>query len=80
MINGNWEAFYVWTSGVDDKCAVGTATLADPMWYKEYPCPKTLGQLAITGIDQSGMIVSFTSTSQVRGTFDLGTHEWALTQ
>lgn len=79
MINGNWEAFYVWTSGVDDQCAVGTATLADHSWYREYPCPKPVGQLFITGIDQSGMIISFASVSRIEGTFHLGTHEWTFT-
>jgi hypothetical protein len=77
-INEVWEAFYVWTSGIVDQCAVGTASLADPQWYVEYTCPKSVGQLTITGIDASGMIVSFTSATNVKGTFHLGTHEWTF--
>lgn len=78
QIGGAWETFFVWTGGLKDQCSVGTATLADPAWYVEYPCPRAIGELTITGIDPTGLIVSFTSSSQVQGTFHLRTYEWSF--
>jgi hypothetical protein len=78
QIDGNWESFYVWTSAVVDHCAVGTATLANPFWYVEYACPEATGQLTITHIDKSGMVISFSSLTGAKGTFHLQSHEWVF--
>lgn len=41
-----------------------------------WTCPQTIGLITITGV--SGSVVSFTSVSNVSGTFELSTHQWNL--
>jgi hypothetical protein len=75
--DGFWEPFYVWTGSDPDHPVIGTYLLnGSKRWNAVYDCPRSVGVLTITGIDESGTLVSFTSTSGVNGTFHLITHRW----
>lgn len=74
---GFWEPFVVSTGSTEDRPAIRTYLLnGGGPWDAVYDCPRAIGALTITGIDETGMLVSFTSTSGVTGRFHLVTHEW----
>lgn len=75
--DGFWEPFFVWTDSNPDHPVIGTYLLnGSGRWNVVYNCPQSIGVLTITGIDETGMLVSFTSTSGKTGTFHLLTHMW----
>lgn len=46
----------------------------------EAPKDKDIGEIVITGVTGPGGVVSFTTTTGLRGTFDLATRAWAFAQ
>jgi hypothetical protein len=75
--DGFWEPFFVWTGSNPEHPVIETYLLnGGGRWHVAYDCPRSIGVLTITGIDDTGMLVTFTSTSGVTGTFHLLSHVW----
>lgn len=47
-------------------------------WEHVWECPQDIGDITITGVTSQTGIVSFTSSSGKKGTFDLKTYTWAF--
>lgn len=74
---GYWEPFFVFTGSDPNRPFIATYLLnGSKRWTVVYESPRAIGMLTITGVDESGMLVTFTSTSGVEGTFHLLTHQW----
>lgn len=44
--------------------------------FVNYPCPRSIGYLAITSVTDAGVLVHFVSSQNVGGTLNLATHQW----
>lgn len=78
-IDGQWQPFYVWADGRAEFCGIGTAvsTKGSP-WYQAYPCPEPMGALKISGIDETGRIITYEASDGRTGRFNLETLTWEM--